>query len=119
MKGFKMILSVTVVVFSAMCFMPVLSKAEMSTSMMKAETMAAKGEAMAHDVMKTEPAIGGFCPTCLIHGKKMKGSAAYTSTYEGKVYMFTSAETKKFFDDNPAENAKAAQMKYDAEMMNK
>ena len=119
MKSIKSILSVSAVV-AIICAAPILSHADMGMmkdSMMKADSMAEKGEAMAKDAMKAEPAIGGFCPTCLIHGMKMKGSPEYTAEYEGKTYMFTSQEMKDYFMKDPKVNSMEAQKKYDAEKM--
>lgn len=108
MKSFKSVFVVTFLSLGFMCTLPVISQADM----MAKESMKA-GAVMGTD-MKAEPAIGGFCPTCLIHGMKMMGTAEYTTVYEGKTYMFSTGEMKKAFDENPAENAKEAQMKFDA-----
>lgn len=124
MSLIKTIFSITVVTVGLMCSLPVLSKADMSggmmkDSMMKADTMADKGEAMAKDAMKAQPAIGGFCPVCLIHGMKMKGSSDYMAEYEGKEYVFSSQEMKDEFMKDPKTVSMEAQKKYDADMMNK
>lgn len=111
MKG----LSVLVLSVVVMCAVPSFSQAEMN-SMMKNDSVMNKGDMMGMDSMKEDVAVGGFCATCLIHGMKNKGSSEYKTIYNGKTYMFTSKETKMAFDENPAENAKEAQMKYDAMM---
>ncbi len=51
---------------------------------------------------KREPALMGYCPAAyLLQGKAVKGDPAYTSTYVGELYRFSSAEAKKRFDSEP------------------
>lgn len=105
MKKLGLFLVVTGIVVAVISGNPQLSLASMKDSKMMKGTM-----------MDEKMALGGFCPTCLIHGKKIKGKAEFTSVFDSKTYLFSSKETKDYFDQNPAENAKAAQMKYDQEI---
>ncbi len=57
-------------------------------------------------------AISGFCPVCLIHGMKMKGSDNFTTEYKGKVYKFSNIEMQKAFLENPEENTKDLEAKF-------
>ncbi|MFN0060752.1 MAG: YHS domain-containing protein [Planctomycetota bacterium] len=54
------------------------------------------------------PALDGYCPVCIVKSDKLvKGSAAFSSDYDGKKYLFPSATEKKVFDENPAAFAPA------------
>lgn len=49
-----------------------------------------------------DPALGGYCPVCLVTMDKLvKGDAKYSSTFDGQAYLFPGAEQKKMFDANP------------------
>ncbi len=55
-----------------------------------------------------EPALGGYCPVCLVKMDKLvKGDPAYSSVYDGKAYLFPSDQQKTMFDENPAAFAPA------------
>ena len=55
-----------------------------------------------------ETALNGYCPVCIVKMDKLvKGSGAYSSVYDGKKYLFPSAEQKTMFDENPAAFAPA------------
>ena len=50
-----------------------------------------------------EPALGGYCPVCLVKlDKLVKGDPSYSSTFDGRTYLFPGAEQKRMFDANPA-----------------
>ena len=52
---------------------------------------------------EAEPALGGYCPVCLVKMNKLvEGNAQFSSTYDGKTYLFPQAKQKKMFDENPA-----------------
>ncbi len=120
MKGIASVFSVMILGLGLI--LPVLSRAEMKDTMakdvsVKAEALKADSVVAVNDVaqnVNTSPALDGFCATCIINGNKTMGSAEFTSVYEGKTYMFSSAETKKVFDVNPALNSKLAELKYEA-----
>ncbi|MDE2026975.1 MAG: hypothetical protein KGJ11_00360 [Candidatus Omnitrophica bacterium] len=46
-------------------------------------------------------AINGFCPVCLINGKKVKGKDNFTTEYKGKVYKFAGFDQQKMFLADP------------------
>ncbi|MBK5932354.1 hypothetical protein CCR82_17925 [Halochromatium salexigens] len=49
--------------------------------------------------MSQDPAIEGYSPLSYFEvGRPQKGSPAYTSTYQGKEYWFTSAEQVARFE---------------------
>ena len=49
-----------------------------------------------------EPAIEGYSPVSYFdEGKPERGSPEFTSTHEGELYYFTSAQQKRQFDMNP------------------
>lgn len=49
-----------------------------------------------------EPALGGYCPVCLVKMDKLvKGDPSYSSTFDGRTYLFPGAEQKRMFDANP------------------
>lgn len=53
--------------------------------------------------MKSELALGGYCPVCYIAANKANmGDAKFTSKLNGKTYQFVSAATKAMFDKEPA-----------------
>ncbi len=50
-----------------------------------------------------EPALNGNCPVCLVKANKLvKGDVGISSIYDGRTYLFPSAEQKRTFDANPA-----------------
>ena len=50
-----------------------------------------------------EPALGGYCPVCLVNMDKLvKGDAKFSSVFDGRTYLFPSAKQKGMFDANPA-----------------
>jgi YHS domain-containing protein len=54
-------------------------------------------------MMKSAPAIGGYCPVAYVAaGKALKGDAKFASKHMGRTYWFVSADAKKLFDDAPA-----------------
>ncbi|MBK1621668.1 hypothetical protein CKO42_25410, partial [Lamprobacter modestohalophilus] len=58
--------------------------------------------------MSQDPAIEGYSPLSYFEvGRPQKGSPAYTSTYQGKEYWFTSAEQVARFEADPAAYAPA------------
>jgi len=53
-------------------------------------------------------ALGGYCPVCIVKMDKLvKGDPAYSSVYDGKKYLFPSAEQMEMFDEDPAAFAPA------------
>ena len=53
-------------------------------------------------------ALDGYCPVCIVKADKLvKGDPAYSSVYDGKKYLFPSAEQQAMFDANPAAFAPA------------
>jgi len=49
-----------------------------------------------------EPALGGYCPVCLVKmNKVVEGDPSFSSTYDGRTYLFPGAEQKRMFDANP------------------
>jgi len=49
-----------------------------------------------------EPALGGYCPVCLVKmNEVVKGDPSFSSTYDGRTYLFPGAEQKRMFDANP------------------
>lgn len=49
------------------------------------------------------PELEGYCPVAyFVADGPLKGSAEYSSIYDGKVYHLVSAEAKQAFDANPA-----------------
>lgn len=57
---------------------------------------------------KPETALDGYCPVSIVKMDKLvKGDPAYASVYDGKKYLFPSAEQKTMFDENPAAFAPA------------
>ena len=113
MNRFKTIFPVSLLALGLMGVLPLLSRADMmeNKGMMK-------DSAMMMNNMKTETAIDGFCPVCLVHGMKMKGSDDYVTTYNGTKYMFSALEMQKEFVENPEEYSKDLDMKYQ-QMMKK
>ncbi len=50
-----------------------------------------------------EPAMGGYCPVCLVKMDKLvKGDTKFSSVFDGQTYLFPSAKQKEMFDANPA-----------------
>ncbi len=50
-----------------------------------------------------EPALGGYCPVCLVKMDKLvKGEPNFSSTFDGRTYLFPGVEQKRMFDANPA-----------------
>ena len=50
-----------------------------------------------------EPALDGYCPVCLVKMNKLvKGDAGYSSTFDGKTYLFPGTKQKQMFDADPA-----------------
>ncbi len=50
-----------------------------------------------------EPALGGYCPVCLVKADKLvKGDPSFSSVNDGKTYLFPNAEQKRLFDADPA-----------------
>ena len=99
-------------VLALMCAVPAVSRA--ADMMDDHEKMMKKDDSMMGDMKndsKAEVAISGFCPVCVIHGMKMKGSDNFTTEYQGKVYKFTNIETQKAFVNNPEENTKDLEAK--------
>lgn len=62
---------------------------------------------------KTETAIGGFCPVCVIKGMAMKGSDNFVTVYKGKLYKFAGFEQQKMFLDNPEMFTNGLEEKYE------
>lgn len=49
-----------------------------------------------------EPALGGYCPVCLVKMNNLvKGDPSFSSTYDGRTYLFPGAEQKRMFDADP------------------
>ena len=56
----------------------------------------------------SEVAIDGYCPVAyFVADGPLKGSAEFSSTYEGKTYHLVSADAKAMFDAEPAKYAPA------------
>ncbi len=50
-----------------------------------------------------EPALGGYCPVCLVKMDKLvKGDAKFSSVFDAQTYLFPGEEQKRMFDANPA-----------------
>ena len=50
-----------------------------------------------------EPALGGYCPVCLVKMDKLvKGDAKFSSVFDGQSYLFPGEEQKRMFDADPA-----------------
>ena len=50
-----------------------------------------------------EPALGGYCPVCLVKMDKLvKGDAKFSSVFDGQTYLFPSVKQKGMFDADPA-----------------
>ena len=48
------------------------------------------------------PALDGNCPVCLVKMNKLvKGDSKISSVYDGKTYLFPSANQERMFDENP------------------
>ncbi len=55
-----------------------------------------------------EPAMGGYCPVCLVKMDKLvKGDAKFSSVFDGQIYLFPGAEPKRLFDADPGAFAPA------------
>ena len=111
MKSLKVFLTVLFITFGIMVIVPNISRAEMMKDdkgmMMKDEGMMS-GDKM----MKTEEAIGGYCPVCLVHGMSMKGSNNFVTEYKGKLYKFSNMEMQKEFVYSPEKYATEAEAKF-------
>lgn len=58
--------------------------------------------------IKYAPVLGGDCIVCFAKaGKRVPGSVKFTSTYQGRVYLFPSAGEKQAFDAAPQSFANA------------
>lgn len=50
-----------------------------------------------------EPALGGYCPVCLVKTDKLvKGDVKFSSVFDGQTYLFPSEKQKEMFDANPS-----------------
>ena len=104
MKGIKSVFVSSMLSLGLMCAVPVLSLAEMGDA----------GSMMVKQDAKATTALDGFCPVCLLNGNKIMGNPEFASVYEGKTYMFSSADTKAMFDANPAIMVKMAEVKFES-----
>ena len=53
--------------------------------------------------VQPEPAMGGYCPVCLVNMDKLvKGDPSFSSVFDGQTYLFPMAKQKRLFDANPA-----------------
>ena len=104
MKSLKVFLTVLFIAFGIAVIIPNISRAEM----MKDD----KGMMSGDKMMKTEEAIGGYCPVCLVHGMSMKGSNNFVTEYKGKLFKFSNMEMQKEFVYSPEKYATEAEAKF-------
>ena len=114
MKKVRIVLMVVVFLLGFVVFRPLAVKAaDEGSPMMKMDsnsTMDMKGN-MA-DMKKSEVAVEGHCPVCMMAGAHMEGKDEFTTEYNGKVYKFESDEHKKMFLADPEKYTKDLDAKY-------
>ena len=111
MKSLKVFLTVLFIAFGIMVIVPNISRAEMMKDD-KGMMMEDEGMMSGDKMMKTEEAIGGYCPVCLVHGMSMKGSNNFVTEYKGKLYKFSNMEMQKEFVNDPEKYATEAKAKF-------
>ncbi len=62
----------------------------------------------------TPVAIDGFCPVCVLSGKKNKGNDHFVTEYKGKVYKFAGMKQQKEFLEDPEKYVADLDAKYKA-----
>jgi YHS domain-containing protein len=48
-----------------------------------------------------KPALDGYCPVAYRFGKAVKGKPEFSSSYDGKTFLFPQQQAKQLFDANP------------------
>lgn len=56
-------------------------------------------------------ALKGFCPVCIFSGVLMKGTAEFSTEYEGKTYYFPGQEQLDMFNADPKKYLEGAEDK--------
>ncbi|MBI3601341.1 MAG: hypothetical protein HY209_00360 [Candidatus Omnitrophica bacterium] len=59
-------------------------------------------------------AIDGFCPVCVLSGKKNKGNDHFVTEYNGKIYKFAGMKQQKEFLEDPEKYVADLDAKYKA-----
>lgn len=59
-------------------------------------------------------AIDGFCPVCILSGKKNKGNDHFITEYKGKIYKFAGMAQQKEFLEDPEKYVTDLDAKYKA-----
>ncbi len=57
-------------------------------------------------------AIDGFCPVCVLSGKKNKGNDHFVTEYKGKIYKFAGMKQQKEFLEDPEKYVADLDAKY-------